>query len=284
MGAGFHPEPKGCGPVYLLMPRPTPTDTRNAVTADLRTLYNAKFYRTSNAGAGSSARACAPLIAELLRPASAVDVGCGQGEWLAALVTQGVADVQGIDGGHVTDEQLIISPDRFTRHDLTQPLNVSRRFDVALSLEVAEHLPARRAPGFVADLVRLAPAVVFSAAVPGQGGIHHVNEQWPWYWQELFAGHGYVRLDPFRHVIWKHPDVAVYYQHNLFLFVDPTTHRALIERVGVADRRTELTLVRTVILQELTRPSLLTRALRRLGRIFSSPLAKAPGGKEQSHE
>ena len=90
---------------------------------------------------------------------------------------------------------------------------------------MAEHLPHRAAPDFVAGLVALAPAVVFSAAVPGQGGVHHVNEQWPWYWKEWFARHGYLQLDPFRQAIWKNPDVAVYYQHNLLLYVDRAVHQ-----------------------------------------------------------
>ena len=218
-------------------------------------------------------------MAELLRPSSVVDVGCGQGEWLAAFAELGVAEYHGVDGAYVADDQLLIPRERFTRHDLTQPLTLGRRFDVALSLEVGEHLPARAAAEFVRGLIALAPAVVFSAAVPGQGGVHHVNEQWPWYWKELFARYGYVQLDPFRQRLWKNPDVVVYYQHNLFLYVDPAVHCGLIDRVGVPDKYSELTLVRTSILQELTAPGPVTRFWQRIGARLGRLLGRGqPGG------
>ena len=232
--------------------------------ADLAKLYGPAFYRTANRESANSAHVCVPLIVQLLHPSSVVDVGCGQGEWLKVLGELGVNDYQGIDGNHVADDQLLIPRERFTRHDLTQPLKLDRRFDVALSLEVAEHLPARTAAAFVRTLVGLASAVVFSAAVPGQGGIHHINEQWPWYWKELFGREGYVQLDPFRQVLWKQRDVAVYYQHNLFLFVDPAVHQDLVEKIGVPDRLQELTLVRTQILQELTQANWAVRLFHRV--------------------
>ena len=111
--------------------------------------------------------------------------------------------------------------------------------------------------------------------MPGQGGIHHINEQWPWYWKELFARHGYVQLDPFRRAIWKNPDVAVYYQHNLFLYVDPAAHQPLIDQVGVPDKYHELTLVRTSILQELTGPGPMVHFLRQLENQLSRMFGRA---------
>jgi SAM-dependent methyltransferase len=239
------------------------------MTIELGAYYTPSFYGHASRGVNSSAKVCVPLVLELLRPRSVIDVGCGQGEWLAVLAEHGVPDLAGIDGPHVTDEQLLFPRERFTRRDLSRPFALGRRFDVVLSLEVAEHLPARSAAGFVGCLTALGPAVVFSAALPGQGGTHHVNEQWPWYWKELFAARGYVQLDPFRKTIWRNPDVAFYYQQNLFLYVDPAAHQPLIDRVGVPDKYSELTLVRTTVLQDLLRPSLLRRAWRRLGRLVA---------------
>jgi SAM-dependent methyltransferase len=226
---------------------------------DLAAFYGPEFYRTANRGSEGSARICVPLIVQLLQPSGVVDVGCGQGEWLKVFAEFGVSDYQGIDGKHISDEQLLIPSERFTRHDLTRPFGLGRRFDVAMSLEVAEHLPARAAAAFVRSLVALAPAVVFSAAVPGQGGVHHINEQWPWYWKELFGREGYIQLDPFRQALWKQQEVAVYYQHNMFLYVDPAVHKDLMDHIGVPERRQELTLVRTTILQELTKSSWVAR-------------------------
>jgi hypothetical protein len=84
-----------------------------------------------------------------------------------------------VDGAYVQPALLAIPQEQFLAHDLTLPLHAGRTFDLALSLELAEHLPPECAGVLVDSLARLAPAVVFSAAVPFQGGVGHVNERWP---------------------------------------------------------------------------------------------------------
>jgi hypothetical protein len=118
----------------------------------------------------------------------------------------------------VAEDQLRIPPAHFRRADLSQPLHFDRRFDLALALEVAEHLPPERAEGFISDLLSAAPLVLFSAAVPGQGGEGHVNEQWPQWWAERFARAGALCLDPYRHVLWQDDRVAWWYRQNMLLF------------------------------------------------------------------
>ena len=114
----------------------------------------------------------------------------------------------------------------FIERDLEQPLAVDRRFNLAICLEVGEHLPPERAPGFVADLTSLAPVVLFSAAVPGQGGTHHVNEQWSEYWVALFEAEGWVCRDAVRPWIRSNEDVAWWYRQNLYLAISPTVDAA----------------------------------------------------------
>jgi hypothetical protein len=229
------------------------------------TPYDARFYAGLAERVSGSARVGAPLIMDLLAPRSAIDIGCGHGDWLHALQLCGVEEILGVDGVHVNPKDLNIPEAAFLAWDLTQPLRVERRFDVALSLEVAEHLPSHCAELFVRSLTALAPAVVFSAAVPGQGGVQHVNEQWPWYWQERFAAAGYRCLDILRKSLWGCPDVAAYYQQNLYLFVDPAVHAPLLEKHS-RDEDTTLTLVQTYILKQMTAPteSRWRRLLRRL--------------------
>ncbi len=133
----------------------------------------------------------------------------------------GIDDVLGVDGANLDLDLLQIPRERFRPHDLTQPLHLGRQFDLALSLEVAEHLPAERAATLVASLVRLAPVVLFSAAVPYQGGLHHVNEQWPGYWINLFEKHGYLVVDCLRDQIWLNERVDWWYCQNLLVFCLP---------------------------------------------------------------
>jgi hypothetical protein len=86
-----------------------------------------------------------------------------------------------------------------------------------VSLEVAEHLPESRAASFVADLCRLAPVVLFSAAIPGQGGTGHVNEQWPGYWADLFGARGYSVSGALRWRIWNDCRVCNWYSQNMLV-------------------------------------------------------------------
>ena len=162
-----------------------------------------------------------PLVVDWLHPRSVVDVGCGVGTWLAEFRKLGVGDVIGVDGDYVDRAKLQIPPDRFVAKDLAAPLTLGRTFDLVTSLEVAEHLPATAADGFVAALVDLGPVVLFSAAIPGQGGEGHVNEEWPQAWARRFAAHGYRWADPLRSLLWNDARVEFWYAQNLLVF-----HRA----------------------------------------------------------
>jgi hypothetical protein len=116
--------------------------------------------------------------------------------------------------------------ERFTAHDLILPFPDLGTFDLAISFEVAEHLPANRAAGFIADLCSLAPVVAFSAAIPGQGGTGHINEQWPAYWCDLFAGCGYQVTGALRWEIWNDDNIENWYRQNLIVAVkgEPPTN------------------------------------------------------------
>ncbi len=159
-----------------------------------------------------------PLLLEWIAPRSVVDVGCGTGTWLAVFRDLGVDDVWGIDGAYVQDEQLEIPKEHFLPHDLEEPLRLNRSFDLVMSLEVAEHLTAASADVFVDTLVGLGPVILFSAAIPFQGGDHHVNEQWPAYWARRFQALGYKAIDGLRTKIWEKEAVEWWYAQNMILY------------------------------------------------------------------
>lgn len=183
--------------------------------------YDRSFFADHHPGAYSSAKEVVPHVLELVRPESVIDVGCGVGSWLAVFREHGIRDVLGVDGAYVDLDLLQIPREQFLAHDLSQPLKLSRPFDLALALEVAEHLPADCAASLVSCLAELAPVVLFSAAVPFQGGRNHMNEQWPAYWVRLFEQHGYVVLDCLRHKVWDNGRVDWWYSQNLLLFCTP---------------------------------------------------------------
>src|SRR5215470_1463207 len=111
-------------------------------------LYDAKFYRELDS-TRDSAGEILPIVVGLMRPSSIVDIGCGTGHWLATAIELGISDVLGVDGEWAVQAKLRIPQEKFFVHDLRTPLRLNRRFDLAISLEVAEHLPASQARAFI---------------------------------------------------------------------------------------------------------------------------------------
>lgn len=176
------------------------------------------FYERLRNGATRSAELVVPLVLQIVPASSVVDIGCGDGSWLEVFRKHGVKKILGVDGEYVNRELLQIPPACFQAVDLTKPFGFGTVFDLAISLEVAEHLPAECASVFVECLTKLAPVVLFSAAIPFQGGDHHVNEQWPDKWAGLFREQGYFTVDSIRKQIWTNASVEWWYAQNTLLF------------------------------------------------------------------
>jgi SAM-dependent methyltransferase len=195
-------------------------------------LYTEQFYAQRAAGSTQSAAAIVPALLRLVPATSVVDVGCGNGTWLSVFREHGVTDVLGLDGEYVQLHQLLIPHRQFRPADLVNPPSLGRRFDLALSIEVAEHLPEEVADRFIDYLTSLAPVVAFSAAIPGQGGTNHVNEQWPDYWVSRFRDRGFVPVDCLRSLVWRDSTVDWWYAQNMLLFCSGSyleAHRRLGE-------------------------------------------------------
>lgn len=183
--------------------------------------YGRQFYEKQKEGSRSSAMAILPILFDIIRtPKSVIDVGCGVGTWLSACMEFGVKNIVGVDGPWVDQAQLQIPIQNFHQFDLSKEFVIPGKYDLAISFETAEHLSSRIAPSFVNSLTQLSNVVLFSAAIPGQGGESHVNEQWPSFWGELFKAKGFCMLDPLRKKIWNDERVEWWYQQNMFLYVN----------------------------------------------------------------
>ncbi len=163
-----------------------------------------------------------PIVNEVVRPRTVVDVGCGIGSWLAVWQRNFGAEIYGIDGDYLDRSQLLIDEKFFHPANIEERINLERRFDLAMCLEVAEHLTPARADSFVEDLTRLSDVILFSAAIPAQGGTNHVNEQWQSYWVEKFLRLGYVCVDFVRPKIWNATNLPPWRKANTLLFVKRT--------------------------------------------------------------
>lgn len=180
--------------------------------------YTHEYRRAIQNGSANSARVIVPMLVDLVHPTSVIDVGCGSGLWLSVFQQSGVEKVFGVDGAYIDPKELHIDAHHFMPADLNSPPVPTSKFDLALCLEVAEHLRPSSARPLVEYLTTLSPIVAFSAAIPGQGGHMHINEQWPGYWKSLFARHGFTQLDSIRWRTIGNPEVAWWYQQNLFVY------------------------------------------------------------------
>jgi SAM-dependent methyltransferase len=165
----------------------------------------------------NAAREIVPLLLRLTHAQCVLDVGCGTGTWLKVFEENGVEDYCGVDGFYVNENQMKISVTKFVKMDLRTNWSLNRKFDLVICLEVAEHLPESSADVFIEDLTRHGDFIVFSAAVPGQGGQNHLNEQWPEYWQKKFNKHGFYFHDTLRPLIWSNERIEWWYRQNIFL-------------------------------------------------------------------
>jgi SAM-dependent methyltransferase len=227
------------------------------------TLYSSTFFAVQQDGSIQSAEILVPLVLSRFQVSSVVDVGCGVGGWLNVFSRHGITDYLGIDGAYVPLDMLKIPADKFRAEDLVQLLDIGRAFDLACCMEVAEHLPESCAEQLVTALVTAAPVILFSAAIPRQGGTAHVNEQWPSYWAEKFGRRGYVAVDCIRPAMYGNPRVDWWYRQNALIFCRPERCPTGYEPVRSAY---ELNRVDPSMIEHLFVPDSGTEAVRTINR------------------
>jgi SAM-dependent methyltransferase len=166
----------------------------------------------------SAAEQILPFLLKLKNVDSMLDIGCGMGTWLAVASKLGVSEILGIDGIQLRESELTIPIKDFMKKNLTTPIRLDKRFDMVICLEVAEHLPETSADTLVDTLTNHGDFIVFSAAVPGQGGQYHINEQWPDYWQKLFFKKGYYPCEVLRDFFWDNEKIEWWYKQNILVF------------------------------------------------------------------
>lgn len=149
-----------------------------------------------------------------------IDIGCGTGAWAV-----GNPNYLGIDFG-IPEKSLLIPQKQYRDIDLANATDLrhSEKYELCLCLEVAEHLPQTFADTLISYLCSLSDTVLFSAAIPGQGGTGHINEQWQTYWAEKFKANGFdaALLYPVK----NNPAVEMWYRQNLILYKRGATERA----------------------------------------------------------
>lgn len=230
--------------------------------------YDAAFYADRNACTTLAAQTVLAHIFQRLDVKSVCDAGCGVGTWLATARELGADRVKGFEGVWVNGNALAIDAKYIVTQDLEDEIKDHERYDLVISLEVAEHLSVDRAPGFVRDLTALGDAVLFSAAIPNQGGTNHVNERWQSYWAELFKAQGYDAFDAVRPAIWYNSEIKWWYRQNTLIYARRGSSAA--ERLADSRLRddTIIDLVHPDLLAEKSNPGTLKAITLALNSIF----------------
>ncbi len=200
--------------------------------AERAAFYGDAFYAEQFAESERSARAYVPWLLTWFEPQQVLDVGCGRGAWLKVFLEHGVGQAVGFDGPWNRAEHMADAKIEFRPIELDRSFAGFTRVDLAVTLEVAEHLTPASSDTFVKSLVASSDAVMFGAAYPGQGGTDHINERRHSEWALLFAAEGYDVFDLFRPRFWSDRDVCYWYRQNTFLYLKrgSDVHRRFRER------------------------------------------------------
>ena len=190
-------------------------------------LYDNEFYDEMYERNKKTAQEIMPFLISKLHPKSIVDIGCGRGIFLEEAEKQGI-EVLGIDGDYIEQDKLLIR--NFMGFDLTKKLELNRKFDLAISFEVAEHIDEKFSELFVDNLTSLSSIIAFSAAIPMQGGVGHINEQWPTYWEQKFAKRGYRASNCLRHNLWDNSRCAKLRKQNIILYIESEQFESIESR------------------------------------------------------
>ena len=193
--------------------------------------YSASFYAGQSDNSHTAALALLPTVFDLVKPTSVIVIGCGMGTWLAVARSLGAIRIVGLEGPWVRAKDLRDPAITLVTTDLEQPIPVHETFDLAMSLEVAEHLSEQRAATLVEEIARLAPVVLFETAIPAQGGgFNHINEQWKSYWVTNIARRGYHAIDILRPKFWTVRAIPSHYRQNPLLYI----HESVADRYRAA--------------------------------------------------
>ena len=150
---------------------------------------------------------------------SMCDLGCGPGYWVNVACKMGIEDAMGYDIPIAGGQKRLIEASHLVECDLSELYDFGRRFDLAVSTEVIEHIPQGKEGTFIANCCAASDFVLFSGAIPYQGGVGHVNEHWLEHWNSFFKSNGYVCFDLFREKFWYDPRIQYYYRQNTVFYV-----------------------------------------------------------------
>ncbi|SMD36479.1 Methyltransferase domain-containing protein [Reichenbachiella faecimaris] len=187
------------------------------------TVDNPNFIYDNWAYNNSSASQIVPYVIDRFKPKSVIDIGCGTGSWLSVFKSKGVKSILGVDSSIFNQSCFSIEESEYQKIDLSTNVELDKKYDLAISLEVGEHIEESCSDTFIDNLCNASDLILFSAAIPGQGGQMHINEQWPDYWINKFFQRGFEVDDSIKKVFWTNKKIHWWYRQNVLIFKRTTT-------------------------------------------------------------
>ena len=186
---------------------------------ELKNIYNNQFYKNA-VNNYRSAQIILKILFEYYKPNSVIDIGCGIGSWLKAVKEFGIDNIKGVDCNEVDENSLFVPRKYIYIDNLELHKNVNNeKYDLLLNIEVAEHLHNSCSEDFIKMLVSYSDIILFSAAIPYQSGINHINCQPLQFWYNIFSKYDYVCFDFRDKLMDLYEDIASYYAQNILLYV-----------------------------------------------------------------
>ncbi|GBR74264.1 putative methyltransferase [Candidatus Termititenax aidoneus] len=208
------------------------TNNKQQTTNNLGQLYNKSDHEEqATISAQKSARLILEIVKKYFMPKSVIDIGCGAGTFLKCWQDMGVKELKGLDLYSGDFERLLVSKDLLDIVDLNNfSAEKYPKYDMAISLEVAEHIQANSSKMFVNNLAKLSDLILFSAAIPFQPGTAHINCRPIQFWVDLFNAAGFDCFDCIRPAAMKNKDIEWWYSQNIMLFAKNQKREMLIAK------------------------------------------------------
>lgn len=179
------------------------------------------------------------LINNGVKIRSSIDFGGGSGAWSKAIKDVAGADILVLDGNNIDRSKLLMSNEflqcDFAKDDIIEKIGKKEKFDIALCIEVAEHIDEELAEGFIKNICSTSDVILFSAAIRYQGGNHHVNEQMQSYWCAIFKKNNYRIVDCIRKRFWNDEEIDCVIRQNCFLYVSEEKYDEYVDLLGNDD-------------------------------------------------
>jgi hypothetical protein len=173
---------------------------------------------------------------------SFIDYGCGLGAWASVFESKGIQKFKCFDHPTLPKEKLLIqNKENFFPMDLEYELPEISKVDFCICIEVLEHFSDTKGRDIINFLTSSSDLILFSAAIPNQKGVGHINEQRHNYWHNIFQSKGFMFYDGFKSELFKHEnEIKFFHLQNMFIYYNDSNKHLFLGHHNVSSQRFEL--------------------------------------------